>query len=51
LQIAAQNVLGLASRPTAEELSEIAQRWQPWRGVAARLLWRYYEAQRGKMAN
>ena len=44
LQIAAQRALGLAERPTTEELRQIGDRWRPWRGVAARLLWAYYAA-------
>lgn len=42
LQVAAGRVLGLEARPTAAELTEIAERWRPWRGVAARLLWAHY---------
>jgi DNA-3-methyladenine glycosylase II len=42
LQIGAQQALGLKLRPSAEELLAIAERWRPWRGVAARLLWNYY---------
>jgi DNA-3-methyladenine glycosylase II len=42
LQIGAQRALGLPQRPSAEELLAIAERWRPWRGVAARLLWHYY---------
>jgi DNA-3-methyladenine glycosylase II len=42
LQIGAQQALGLKARPSAEELLAIAERWRPWRGVAARLLWNYY---------
>lgn len=42
LQVAAGRVLGLAAKPTAAELTEIAERWRPWRGVAARLLWAHY---------
>lgn len=42
LQVAAGRVLGLEAKPTAVELSEIAERWRPWRGVAARLLWAHY---------
>ena len=42
LQIGAAKALGLASRPNAQELLAIAERWRPWRGVAARLLWNYY---------
>lgn len=44
LQIAAQRAMGLAERPGAEALKEIGERWRPWRGVAARLLWAYYAA-------
>ena len=44
LQIAAQKAMGLAERPGADALKEIGERWRPWRGVAARLLWAYYAA-------
>lgn len=43
LQTAAANALKLAQRPSREELLEIAERWRPWRGVAAHLLWAYYK--------
>jgi DNA-3-methyladenine glycosylase II len=42
LQVAAGRVLGLEAKPAAAELEAIADRWRPWRGVAARLLWAYY---------
>jgi len=42
LQVAAGRVLGLDEKPTAAELDVIAERWRPWRGVAARLLWAHY---------
>lgn len=42
LQLAAQRIFKLAERPTAAALSELAERWRPWRGVAARLLWADY---------
>jgi DNA-3-methyladenine glycosylase II len=42
LQVAAQRAFGLDDRPDARELEEIAERWRPWRGVAARLLWSFY---------
>lgn len=42
LQVAAAGALGLERRPTPAELLEIAERWRPWRGVAARLLWAYH---------
>jgi DNA-3-methyladenine glycosylase II len=42
LQEAARLALGLEIRPSAKALAEIGERWRPWRGVAARLLWAYY---------
>ncbi len=42
LQEAARLALGLKQRPDARQLEEIAERWRPLRGVAARLLWAYY---------
>jgi DNA-3-methyladenine glycosylase II len=43
LQIAARAALGLEQRPSRDELFDIAERWRPWRGVAAHLLWAYYK--------
>lgn len=43
LQEAARGAFGLADRPNHLELLELAERWRPWRGVAARLLWAYYK--------
>lgn len=42
LQSAVKDALALADRPTSREMVSIAERWRPWRGVAARLLWSYY---------
>ncbi len=42
LQIAAQHAFELNARPSPLELLEIAERWRPWRGVAARVLWAWY---------
>ncbi len=42
LQDAAGHALGLEARPDQKNLRKIAVAWQPWRGVAARLLWAYY---------
>jgi DNA-3-methyladenine glycosylase II len=42
LQVAAQMLLQLEERPKADALTVLAERWRPWRGVAARLLWAYY---------
>jgi DNA-3-methyladenine glycosylase II len=48
LQIGAQQALGLRKRPDQARLDRIAERWRPWRGVAARLLWAYYAARKAK---
>jgi DNA-3-methyladenine glycosylase II len=44
LQVAAQRALELDERPDKVAMLELAERWRPWRGVAARLLWAYYAA-------
>jgi DNA-3-methyladenine glycosylase II len=44
LQVAAQHAFERAERPSKEEMGELAERWRPWRGVAARVLWAYYAA-------
>jgi DNA-3-methyladenine glycosylase II len=44
LQEAVKLALPLKSRPDAARLERIAERWRPWRGVAARMLWAYYRA-------
>lgn len=43
LQIAAGMAADMDERPNANALAELAERWRPWRGVAARLLWAYYK--------
>ena len=42
LQEAARLAFGMKKRPDAQKLEKIAERWRPWRGVAARMLWAYY---------
>lgn len=42
LQEAARLVFDLGARPSAKELTALAERWRPWRGVAAHVLWNYY---------
>lgn len=42
LQAAAQRLMNKRKRPDADGLTKIAKRWQPHRGVAARILWAYY---------
>jgi DNA-3-methyladenine glycosylase II len=46
LQVAAQRAFELDERPNAAALADLAERWRPWRGVAARLLWAYYRVVR-----
>ena len=49
LQLAVQRLFKLPARPTPDGLLKIAERWRPWRGAAARLLWAdYSHAQRAK---
>ncbi len=42
LQEAARLLYGLPARPTERALRARAEAWQPWRSVAARILWAYY---------
>jgi DNA-3-methyladenine glycosylase II len=49
LQEAAKLALGLKQRPDARQLEEIAERWRPLRGIAARMLWAYYRAARQRV--
>lgn len=42
LQEAARLAYGLDARPSEKELLVLAERWRPWRGVAAKVLWAYY---------
>jgi DNA-3-methyladenine glycosylase II len=46
LQAAYQRLAGLPERPSAAALAAIAERWRPWRSLAARLLWHYYDRTR-----
>lgn len=50
LQLAVQKLLRLEERPSAAELASISQRWRPFRGAAARLLWAEYALQQRKPA-
>jgi DNA-3-methyladenine glycosylase II len=42
LQEAARHAYGLAARPRERGLLALAERWRPWRGVAAKVLWAHY---------
>jgi len=48
LQEAARLALSLEKRPDVRRLERIAERWRPYRGVAARMLWAYYRAAKSR---
>ncbi len=39
----------MKTRPSFVELARIAERWRPYRSVAARMLWQYYLAERNQL--
>lgn len=41
-------IRGLETRPSSAEFPSIAERWRPYRSVAARLLWHFYLSERGR---
>ncbi len=43
LQSAAGRLLGLKMRPGPAELERLSERWQPYRSVAAVMLWHFYK--------
>ena len=48
LQEAARLLFDLEERPKDRALRKMAEDWSPWRGVAARLLWRYYHVMKDR---
>jgi DNA-3-methyladenine glycosylase II len=50
LQAAAADLHNLAARPSHRQLRAIAEEWRPWRGLAARLLWRHWRHVTGRPA-
>jgi DNA-3-methyladenine glycosylase II len=48
LQEAARLAFGLKARPTTKDMAPLAEPWRPWRAVAARVLWTYYRAVKGR---
>jgi DNA-3-methyladenine glycosylase II len=48
LQEAARLAFGLAKRPSTKEMLPLAEAWRPHRAVAARVLWTYYRAVKGR---
>ena len=47
LQMAAQDLFAMNSRPNPKAFLERAENWKPWRSVAARLLWSHYRGIKG----
>jgi DNA-3-methyladenine glycosylase II len=47
LATAAMEVFGSEARPTFDQLQAAAERWRPFRAVAARMLWHHYLCVRG----
>ena len=47
LATSARDLFALHERPTSPELETIAERWHPYRAVAARILWHDYLRRRG----
>lgn len=43
---AVADLQGLERRPTADQMHGLAERWRPWRAVAARILWHHYLSER-----
>jgi DNA-3-methyladenine glycosylase II len=50
LHEAYRRLAGWDRRPTADEFLSIAEKWRPYRSVAARLLWHYYLSELRKSA-
>ena len=48
LQVAAQHLYGLPERPDRNAFIEMGEAWRPYRSVAARILWQYYRALKGR---
>ena len=51
LHAAYQKLTSLERRPNSDEFIEIAERWRPFRSVAARLLWHFYLSEKGRNAS
>lgn len=50
LATAVMKLRKLDHRPSSVDLARIAERWRPYRSVAARMLWQYYLAERERVA-
>jgi DNA-3-methyladenine glycosylase II len=51
LASAVMRIRKMNQRPSFDELSRMAERWRPYRSVAARMLWQYYLADRNRENN
>ena len=49
LAVTLRDAMGLERAPSREEQREIAEKWKPWRSVAARMVWAEYLGVRGKL--
>ncbi|MFM9903423.1 MAG: DNA-3-methyladenine glycosylase family protein [Pyrinomonadaceae bacterium] len=50
LHAAYQKLTGAEKRPGSDEFIAMAEKWKPYRSVAARLLWHYYLSEKRKPA-
>jgi DNA-3-methyladenine glycosylase II len=48
LAAAVMRIRKMKQRPSFIELSKMAERWRPYRSVAARMLWQFYLAQKNR---
>jgi DNA-3-methyladenine glycosylase II len=48
LHVAYQKIKKLEHRPTSDEFIVLAEKWKPYRAVAARLLWNFYLSERAE---
>jgi DNA-3-methyladenine glycosylase II len=46
LHVAYQKMKGLKTRPNSDEFIVLAEKWSPYRAVAARLIWHFYLSER-----
>lgn len=51
LLAAAHRIKRMRRRPSPARLERLAERWRPWRAVAARLLWHFYLSEREAARN
>ena len=49
LAVAVKDLHRLPQKPSTDELERFAERWRPYRAVAARMLWQYYLAHKRGM--